>query len=338
MFNKVLFELEKLKKVSISIPIQTDEEGYYDKECPSQKCLYQFKVFAEDWKDKFKDNSVYCPLCGNNAPADNFWTSEQLEIGKQQAIKHIEGRINRAFAEGARDFNRSQPKHGFMTMKMEFTGSTTGTFLLPIPSKKNFEQKIVCSKCGARYSVLGSAFFCPCCGYNSVSETFNNSIKLIEIKINNIDTIRKAVSAISQDEAELTVRSLIESGLGDGVMAFQRFCEKTYIETKKVDCKIKPNAFQNLILGGKYWQELLGESYQDWLEETEFKKLVILFQIRHLLAHSEGIVDERYIERTGDNNYKLGQRVVTKERDVLELVCLIKKLAEKIKCRINNIL
>lgn len=336
MFKKLLRDLEKLKSIQVCIPIETDEDGYYDKECPSENCLFQFKVFAEDWQDKFKDESVFCPLCGHNEPADNFWTTEQLENGKEQVFKQLKSKLNKAIAENAQEFNRSQPKGGFLTMKMEFKGSTSSTFILPIAAKNELELKIVCSHCGSRYSVLGSAFFCPCCGYNSVIETFDNSIKKIESKIKNIETIRKAVSEISADEAELTVRSLIESGLSDGVVAFQRFCEQMYRENQKTDKKIKFNAFQSLEIGAEYWDELLGESYRDWLTDIEFIQLNILIQKRHLLAHCEGIVDEKYFEKSGDKTYKVGQRIVIKDKDVLILVSLIKKLVDNIKTKIGK--
>lgn len=51
--------------------------------------------------------------------------------------------------------------------------------------------------------------------------------------------------------------------------------------------------------------------------------LNIIFQKRHLLAHQEGIIDEKYIEKTGDTKYKVGQRIVVKQDDVNEGVRLV---------------
>lgn len=42
----------------VSIEINADEKGYIDKECPFPECKYHFKVNAEDWKDKFRDEAV----------------------------------------------------------------------------------------------------------------------------------------------------------------------------------------------------------------------------------------------------------------------------------------
>ncbi|MCD4692530.1 MAG: hypothetical protein K8R79_06435 [Calditrichales bacterium] len=331
MFDKLIRELKKMERMQVSVPIQTDADGYYDKECPSENCLFQFKVFAGDWGDKFKDESVYCPLCGHNAPADSFWTTEQIEQSENKAYKYLEGRLKKAFADNAKDFNRRQPRRGFITMRMEYKGTRSNFIILPIPSQKELQQKIACSNCNAKYAVLGSAFFCPCCGYNSVIETFDNSIKKIETKIKNLDLVRRAVSEISEDEAEITIRSLIESGLSDGVVAFQRFCELIYKQLQDEKKKIKFNAFQNLEIGGNYWHRLFGESYNNWLEPEEYKRLNILFQRRHLLAHCEGIVDQKYLDNSGDNSYTVGQRIVVKKKDVTDLVFLIRKIINRIR-------
>lgn len=156
-------------------------------------------------------------------------------------------------------------------------------------------------------------------------------MKKIETKLRNLDIVRSAVSQISEDEAEITIKSLIESGLSDGVVAFQRFCEVTYKSEDNTHENIKLNAFQSLVIGGNYWSNLFKESYTDWLSEKEYTRLNILFQRRHLLAHSEGIVDEKYLLKSEDDSYKIGQRIVIKKEDVFELVTLIRKVIIKIK-------
>lgn len=331
MFDKLIRELKKMERMRVSIPIETDAEGFFDKECPSENCMFQFKVYADDWSQKFKDEAVYCPMCGHNATADSFWTTEQINKGQDQAFKYFESRLNKALSDSAKAFNRRQPRSGFITMSMHYKGSKSNYYILPIQAQKELQQKITCAKCSTRYSVLGSAFFCPCCGYNSVNETLDNSIKKIETKLKNLNVVRSAVSQINEDEAEITIRSLIESGLSDGVVAFQRFSELTYKNINRDDEKIKFNAFQNLEIGSDYWVKIFNESYKDWLSKEEYIRINILFQQRHLLAHCEGIVDENYIAKSRDKTYKIGQRIVVKESDISELVRLIKKLVFRIR-------
>lgn len=45
----------------------------------------------------------------------------------------------------------------------------------------------------------------------------------------------------------------------------------------------------------------------DALGAEEMTRLRVYFQQRHLLAHRQGIVDEEYNRRCGDNDYAVGQ-------------------------------
>ena len=68
-----------------------------------------------------------------------------------------------------------------------------------------------------------------------------------------------------------------------------------------------------------------------WVTTEELKDLKVLFQKRHLLLHTDGIVDQRYLDRSGDESYNIGQRIVVKEDDVQYLSNLIEKLANGIR-------
>lgn len=291
----------------VSISFNSDSEGYFDKECPNEKCMYQFKVHGDDWQNLFKDEAVFCPLCRHEAKSKSWYTTEQVKNATEQTRKYVRGVIGNALGN-------TQTYHYF----------------LPVESRKEMQLKVECKECHSRYAVIGSAFFCPCCGHNSVDETFDQSIKKIENKIKNIPIIKKAIEEISLDEAETTCRSLIETSLNEGVVAFQRFCEKKFSD-KYPTVKIKFNAFQNLAVGGNYWKDNYGKTYSDWLTHDEFEQLNILFQKRHLLSHTEGIVDQRYIDKSKDTEYNVGQRIVIKEIDVKEMLKLILKITNEIK-------
>ena len=72
------------------------------------------------------------------------------------------------------------------------------------------------------------------------------------------------------------------------------------------------------------------KGFETWLSLNEIKCLNILYQKRHLLAHSEGIVDAKYIQKSNDETYKEGQRVIVSPRDIDFLVYCLEKLADGI--------
>ena len=334
MFEDLLKTLNSLDHQTFSIPIEEDENGYIDKQCPSEECEFTFKVSASDWEEKFKDEAVWCPLCRHEAEADQWFTKKQVEHAQSEALAIVESHINDSLRSDARKFNQGQNKNSFISISMEVSGGgTRKTHAIPACAAEVMKLEIECDKCQARFAVWGSAFFCPCCGYNSVLRTFSDSLRKIRAKYQNIEVVRSAISAsVGRDEAELICRSLRETCISDGVVAFQKYCEGLYANYGKAPF----NAFQRLEQGSELWQAAVGKCYKDWLSDSEYSQLIVLFQKRHLLAHNEGMVDQRYIDRSGDLSYRVGQRVVVRDDEIESLISYIAKIAEGLKAEVDG--
>ena len=213
-------------------------------------------------------------------------------------------------------------------MSMKYSG-TTHFVNLPAFALDEMVQKIQCEKCGARYAVVGSAFYCPCCGHNSAKLTFNNTIEKVRAKIKNLDAIRKTLSEVSKDDAERTCTSLLESSIPDLVVAFQRLCESVYPTLPNAKA-LKRNVFQRLSDGNDLWKEAVGEGYDSWVNDEELSIIKKCFQQRHLLQHQDGIVDSDYINKSGDSSYQIGQHLIIKERDVKAFADVVEKMGNRI--------
>lgn len=332
MFDDLIKQLQALDGASVSIPIEADEKGYIDKQCPSEQCEFLFKVNIDDWEDLVRDECVWCPMCRHEAPADQWFTIEQAEHAKSEALAVVTGKINLALRSGAAKFNRSQPKNKFISMSMEVKGGNHRTYTLPANAAEVMQLEIKCDTCAARFSVIGSAYFCPACGSNSVLRTFHDSLRKIRAKKESEDTVRQALGeAIGKDDAELTCRSLRETCLSDGVTAFQKYCEGLY----KPFGTIPFNSFQRLDDGSELWRGVLGKGYDAWLSSKELTDLKTLYQKRHILAHNEGIVDQRYIDKSGDVAYRPGQRIVVSKWDIETLLSCLEKLGSGLDAALN---
>jgi uncharacterized Zn finger protein (UPF0148 family) len=330
-FKNLLREIDRLKRESISIPIRADERGYLDRECPADACLLAFKVSIDDWEKLFRDEEVFCPFCRHGAPSNQWWTTEQVEQSQAQARAVISATIGNALHRDARAFNATAPR-GFISMSMKASGSANrSTAIVPVAAAEVLEQEIACVKCNARYAVLGPAFFCPCCGDNSVERMFDAAVAKVRTKVESIETVRQAVrEALDADRAEALCRSTIEGGLQDCVVAFQHLAERLYV----VPAGSKPpptNVFQRLDEGSQLWKASVGKCYDDWLTAAELADLKLLFQRRHLLAHREGLVDDKYVQKSGDTAYRAGQRIVVSVVDVQRMVLLVEKLGRALR-------
>lgn len=307
--------------------IKADDEGYLDKECPSEPCKFLFKVSEADWRDKVRDEEVFCPFCGHTAPAKSWYTAEQVEWAKRAAFAKFKGLVSEAMKQDASNWNRRQPRNAFLRITLRVNDSPHGV-LLPLAATDPMRLKIACETCGCRYSVIGSAYFCPSCGHNSAERLFDQSLGKIGAALDSIPAIRSAIGDL--DTAENTIRLLVENGLQQAITAFQRFLEAVF-EKSAAGVRARQNVFQNLEDGSKLWESTFGKGYRDHLPEGELSLLRRFLQQRHLLAHREGLVDQQYIERSGDLSYRAGQRLVIRETDVRRCLELIQRLGTSLR-------
>ena len=307
---------------SISVPISYDEDGYFDRECPSGECQFQFKVLMEDWKAKVRDEEVFCPFCGHTANATEWNTVEQIEHLTQAAIAHVRSTMGNALRRDADRWNRRQPRDSFISMTMK-VDSRPQHVAVPPAAAEPMRLKIACSACECRYAVIGAAYFCPSCGHNAADEVFAQTIAGITQSLEALNSVRIAIR--DRDTAESVTRLIVENGLQNAVTAFQRCVEAMFSNIPSAPTA-RRNAFQNLAEGSQLWLTATGKAYRDHLSENELNRLTRSFQQRHLLAHTQGIVDQGYLSKSGDTRYRPGQRIVVREPTVRDTLDLIERL------------
>lgn len=322
VIDKNTYERRK-EMISIPIKLKLDEKGYLDRECPNEQCLYKFKINMEDWENNVSDKEVHCPMCGHIDTSDKWWTQEQLEemrnIAQNYAMSYLDKELNKSFKKLEKCSNKF--------IKIKYNPGKKITFINnPIGQSKEWNLDIKCKECGTRYSVIGSAYFCPCCGYNSAEDVFEESLDTIEKMLDSTLEMKKMFSeSYGDDKAETMVRSMIEGTLGDVVSAYQKFAEMKYRSLSENEVRV--NDFQIVEKGSELFKKITSYGYDKWLNDSELKKMNLYFQRRHVIEHNNGIVDQKYIDKSEDSSYSIGQRIIVKIDDAYDLSRIIKKLA-----------
>jgi hypothetical protein len=325
MFKNLQRQLAQLEKLNqISVPIERDTEGFVDKECPSIECLYNFKIHGDDWTGIVKDEQVFCPSCRHEAIATSWYTTAQVEAAKEYAINKIKNDLSNAMRADAAASKRVQKRGAFISLTLDVKGGRNSV-LLPVSSVEPMRLRMKCETCGCRYSFIGAAYFCPCCGINSASHTFAQTLNTIRTTAGIGQVLQDTLSA---DEAQNIFRSLLEKAMQDAVMSFQRFNEQLYHQ--HCGKSFRQNAFQRLDDASELWKLEIGQSFSDLLEFAKLEKLKIYFQQRHILAHQQGIVDQKYIDHSGDRTYVIGQRISIRETSVREFADIVEELCMNI--------
>jgi hypothetical protein len=188
------------------------------------------------------------------------------------------------------------------------------------------EQAFACEICSCRYTSIGAAFFCPACGHNSAISTFSQTLETVRKTIGAVKAIKEAFGD-NHDAAENAVRLIMEQSMGKLVGAFEHFTEALFSKVPNAPIhKIKRGSFQRLAEASDLWRETVGKGYEDFLDTNELTGLHVLFQKRHLLMHSDGVVDTDYIQKTGDHEYTIGQRIVIREQHVMRLLASVETI------------
>jgi len=324
MFDELIREIRRHEgKHQVPVSLPSDAEGYFDRECPSTECQFQFKVHEDDWRDKVRDEEVFCPFCRHAADSSQWWTQDQIKHAQETAVAHLRKRIHGAMKRDATRWNLQQRRDSFLRITMKVDDRPV-RISVPSAAAEPMRLKITCPACACRYAVIGAAFFCPACGHNAADLMFSQSIAGIRQALDAQTAVREAIE--DRDAAETMARLIVENGLQNAVTAFQRYAEVLYATFPSAP-RPRRNAFQNLGVGSDLWFAATGKRYGDYLEGVELATLTRMFQQRHLLTHREGMVDADYLARSGDTAYREGQRLVIRDISVRECIELLEKLA-----------
>ena len=314
--------------ISISLPV--DEKGYLDRRCPHQECGVFFKVMDDDWEDHVTDEAAYCPRCGAEDDPDEFHTPEQWAYMEQRARDYVSQQLDHALARAARRTRPRRISSGFFDITMDVSYRPTPTvFSLPPVAHEVLRRDLQCEKCECRWSVVGTGYFCPACKHNSVLRDFDSTVATAINVVDRIEDIKEAVAKGSDADAAADVgQQLVEDQIENLFSAFQRLSEALFCELPNAaSFRFDLNLFQRLDDASNLWHDATGRSYSTHLSGQELDELRAMMQRRHKLTHKQGMVDQRYLDQSGDPSYSVGQRLVIKEHQVRSLAAIIKKLS-----------
>lgn len=197
--------------IEIPIMFNSDKKGYFDRECPNENCLYTFKIHMEDWKEKVSDEEVHCPMCGHVDIADNWWTQQQLEDIQKVALNWAKLYIREELNKSFKDLERNNRYNKFL--KITYKPERQVTFINnPLGQSEEWEQEIICPNCQTRYSVIGLAYFCPCCGLNAIENLIDESLDTVVKMIDSLPEMETLLSQLyGKDKASTMCRTMLYS-------------------------------------------------------------------------------------------------------------------------------
>jgi len=290
--------------MEFKLTIPTDENGLAGRECPS--CERYFKIkFGTGLKDP---GPCHCPYCNHVAPHDYFLTKDQIKYAESHVLNYAEKYILNSLKKLETKPKRNQ----LISLEIKVKGRST-----PIAyySEKDLEQNVCCQNCTLEYAIYGKFGYCPDCGIHNSHEIF----------ITNINLFKKMLKLSLSSEPEVS-KKIIDNALEDSVSVFDGFC-RSALKLKDSSHKI---SFQNLKAARKTLIKKYNFDIAEGINKNNWNKALLSFQKRHLMAHSLGIIDQEYINKTNSDQSLLGKQVEVTREEVEEITELLKKMAENL--------
>lgn len=148
---------------SVELPL---DDGFIRRECPHCKRHFKWHYGATDDRphDAVEPAVYWCPYCGETAPPDHWWTTEQLEYltlsAAGPAMREIADKLNQSLT--------TQPD-SFIKLSMEYDEVEPPSALHepsdmiivqspchpwePMKIAEDWDQAIYCLICGDRFAV-----------------------------------------------------------------------------------------------------------------------------------------------------------------------------------------
>ena len=285
------------------------------RECPAADCEGYFKVKPGIGLSG-PDLQCHCPYCGHSDIPDSFWTKEQVEYAKSIALREVADAISADLKSLEFDI---KPKGHFgigVSAKLQ-RGQ-------PVPIRhyreQTLETNVTCHHCSLEYAVFGVFGFCPHCKEHNSLTILDGNFELIAKQL-------ELATTLSDSNLE---RHLIEDALENCVSAFDAFAREAVRIRSSVSANPSQShaiSFQNLPLAVSRLQSLFGVDLKAVTNRNDWNIAHCSFMKRHLLAHRAGVIDQKYLDETGEPQELLGRRVSVKASDVKMLVPVLSGIA-----------
>lgn len=288
---------------TISVPMSTDEQGFFGRECPACKQSFKLKPVAD-----FTTTQGICPYCGHTVELQDFITQDQHDYLTSIAA-------NEFLLPMLRDFAKS-----LETLSNDVATFKANTNIPAFPiqhyQEKVLETDVTCDNCGLVFSIYGVFSNCPACGKLNGRVIYNSSL----------DVLSKKLALVDDDAIDESVRvDFTKDTLQGTVSAFDALGKA--LRKKHPAIPADPNnLFQNLLKLDRVLATLTGKNISQYLTPTDSVFLFLMFQVRHIYEHNAGVVDSDFVKKQPANAHLFGRKYPLKKDDVNTFIVLMRQL------------
>jgi len=300
----------------IPVTLSADESGMVGRQCPDTDCGRYFKVRFGTGLDT---SEMSCPYCGQTGEFAEFLTEDQREYVLSVAMKKVVEPALRGFGRQIETLNRAS-RGSPLQIRFELKRPS---FPIRYYTEEELETETTCDNCGLVFSIFGIFASCPDCGDINAFHVFRASL----------ENCRKRLSLIGKGHGEED-GEIAELILQDSLVAPVRSLDALGKALRKHHPGVFPkrpdNLFQNCQALDRTLRDKMGRGIEDRLGKDGSRDLTTLLQVRHILEHNAGVVDERFVRCAPHLGHLFGRKYPLGVRDAERLFELIGALVDSV--------
>jgi hypothetical protein len=289
--------------------IQSDEQGMWGRNCPFCKKYFRTNHVM---------SGTHCPYCAGEESSLAFVSKEQRTY------------ITACYDAFARAYV------GKKSTAVEIADITDQTPAWHYSEEKQqFHFKCSEKGCDTQTDILGEYGYCPGCGRTNARKLFLDRVDKMLLRV---DEVKKNVP--ERKERATVWEEMTKNIVGDFEhlakhLRVSLLCFPLTVNRKK---RLEELNFQKPLQANESLVQWFDIGLLAWPgDKTTAKRMVPdsdlpfikkMIQRRHILIHSGGIVDQDYIDISGDTEVVLGERISVSSKEVKRFIECIRTMAE----------
>jgi hypothetical protein len=251
-----------------------------------------------------------------------------MGAAQEYASQLIEGGLDNIFTKMTRRVNARGE-----AVRMTYSGSSRSRSApkpFPVIVEEAPIRERTCDHCHNRYAVFGDHVACPVCGPHPPKTVATDALDTQDAVLSVVDHVPAEVLAQLREAGAL--EKTAAGVLGSVVGTVETFLKQTFLarvaggDTLIAD---KGNVFQRLDDAAQLYKDhlvtdILAALGADW------DRLLVLYGIRHLLTHNNGIVDAKHMTKFPGKGFVLGQRVTVSTADAEDALRIARQLVDAV--------
>lgn len=294
-------------KPSVLAFMQSDQQGMWGRTCP-----YCEKYF----RTSHIMGTTYCPYCAQPALDLAFLTKEQKSYLTAFYDAYARAHLERKNA----------------TLEMAKITDTVAAWHY---SEEKQQHHFVCQTdhCGAQTDILGEHGYCPRCGRTNARKLFPDAI---DGELARLETVKNTVTDRRERESvwEEMTKNAVSKLEALGKHLRRRLLGYPLTASRRK--QLENLNFQQPLVANASLKEWYGVGLLEWPgTETNPKRIVEpddvpfirkMVQRRHILIHNGGIVDQEYLELSGDATVRLDERIQIRSREAKRFLEVVRQM------------